>query len=112
MQHEIDATNKSFGRLASAVAVLLRGKDQPTFQARIMPTARITVTNLKKLKFTGKKMEQKVNYHYSGYPGGMKERPLETEWVKFPQRVFRRAVYGMLPKNKQRDQIIKHLSFK
>ena len=110
-EHHIDATDKVFGRLASEVAVLLRGKDEAAWIHTVLPTNKAVISNVAKIKFTGHKMEQRTYYHYSGYPGGMRARTLETEWAKAPAKVFRSSVYRMLPKNRQRDQIIKNLIF-
>lgn len=111
MKHELDATNQSLGRLASRVAILLRGKEQASFQPHIMPTTEVVLKNISKIKFTGTKYENKIYYKYSGYPGGMRERTLEDMWKKSPQEVVRHTVYGMLPKNRMRDKIIRHLKF-
>ena len=112
MLHEIDATNQIFGRLASQIALLLRGKTKASFDPAQMPKEKVLVLNIEKLRFTGKKMEQKQYHRYSGYPGGLKTRSLETEWVKNPGRIFKKTVYDMLPKNRLRDQIIKNLAIK
>ncbi|GAI28865.1 unnamed protein product, partial [marine sediment metagenome] len=64
------------------------------------------------IKVTGKKMKQKIYYHYSGYPGGLKETSMKTLFKKSPQEILRRAVWGMLPKNKLRAKTIKRLQFK
>lgn len=112
MNHEIDATHKVFGRLATEIATLLRGKDRPNYEPHLLPQNRVVVSGLDKLVFTGKKMKQKKYYHYSGYPGGMKTRVLENEFRKNPNRVLRMAVYRMLPKNRLRDKIIKNLIFR
>lgn len=109
MEHQIDATNKIFGRLATEIAVLLRGKDRPDYQPHLLPKIRVVVHSVEKMAFTGKKTEQKIYYHYSGYPGGMKARVLENEFKKNPGQVLRMAVYRMLPKNRLRDKIIKNL---
>ena len=110
--HQIDATDKSVGRLATQIANLLRGKHKANFSPQIDNGDFIVVTNLDKLKFTGKKIEQKKYYHYSGYQSGLKETKLK-ELVKInPAEVLKRAVYNMLPKNKLRQHMIKRLTFK
>lgn len=111
-KHEISARQKIFGRLASEVAVLLRGKNKPEFYPHLQPQEKVTVSDLKQIIFSGQKLAQKKYYHYSGYPGGLKTRFFKEEFKKNPAKVFRQAVYRMLPKNKQRDQIIKNLTFK
>ncbi|MEX1064017.1 MAG: 50S ribosomal protein L13 [Candidatus Paceibacterota bacterium] len=109
MTHNIDATNQSLGRLASKIAVILRGKSSPSYQPHLMPEDKVVISNIKKIKFTGKKLDQKIYYHYSGYPGGMKERKLGTMFDKDPRRVLWLAVYRMLAKNRLRDKIMKNL---
>lgn len=111
-EHKIDASGKIFGRLASQVAFLLRGKYKADFEPHLLPQEKVIVTEVKNLRFTGKKMEQKKYFHYSGYPGGLKTRYLDKEFAKNPGRVFKMAVYRMLPKNKTRDKIIKNLIVK
>lgn len=112
MLHEIDATNKSLGRLASAIAVILRGKIKPDYQPNNMPQEKVLITNIGGIRFTGKKMDQKIYYHYSGYPGGMKARKLKELFDKNPKRVLWLAVYRMLASNKLRNKIIKNLEIK
>jgi large subunit ribosomal protein L13 len=112
MEYQIDATKKVFGRLATEIAILLRGKNLASYEAHILPKHKVIVSGITKIVFTGKKKEQKKYYHYSGYPGGMKTRVLANEFEKNPGRVFRAAIYGMLPKNKTRDKIIKNLIIK
>jgi large subunit ribosomal protein L13 len=109
--HEIDAKNQSLGRLASKVATLLRGKDSPSFEPNIDPHVQVVIKNIDKIKFTGTKMDTKVYHHYSGFPGGMKDRSLKMEWVKQPKEIVRKAIYRMLPVNRMRDKIIRNLKF-
>lgn len=112
MLHEIDATNKALGRLASNIAVILRGKTNPSYRPNMLPQEKVIVSNINKIKFSGKKSEQKIYYHYSGYPSGMKARKLGTEFEKNPNKILRLAVYRMLAPNKLRDKIIKNLEIK
>ncbi|MEK7151203.1 MAG: 50S ribosomal protein L13 [Patescibacteria group bacterium] len=112
MLHNIDATNQPLGRLASKVALILRGKNLPTFQPNIMPQEKVIVDNITKIKFTGKKIDQKIYYHYSGYPGGMKARKLKNVFEKDPGKIFKLAVYRMLAPNRLRAKIIKNLEIK
>lgn len=107
--HTIDATNQSLGRLASQIAILLRGKDLPAFRPHILPTAKVKVLNVTKVKFTGSKLKTKTYYSYSGYPGGIYATKLADAFDKNPDRVLRKMVYDMLPKNRTRDKIIKNL---
>ena len=112
MKHEIDGTNESLGRLASKIAQILRGKTSPKFQPNILPNEKVFVENADKIRFTGRKLEQKKYYHYSGYPGGLKEKKVKEVFEKNPKEVLRRAVLGMLPKNRLRKEMIKNLIFK
>lgn len=107
--HVIDATNRVLGRLASEVAILLRGKHKPDFAPHKDIGDFVMVKNVRNLKITGKKMEQKKYFHHSGFLGGVKFTPLEKLFKENPAEVFKRAVYGMLPKNKLRAKMIKRL---
>ena len=109
--HTIDATNKVLGRLASHIAVLLRGKNKPDFVPYKDMGDFVTVKNVDKIKITGKKREQKKYFHHSGFLGSGKEIPLEKIFNKNPSEVLRRAVLGMLPKNKLQKLQIKRLKF-
>lgn len=109
---KIDATNQSLGRLASKVASILRGKTDPGFQPHILSRERVLIENVRKIKLTGKKIEQKRYYHYSGYPGGLREKRIKDVLQKNPGEVLRKAVWGMLPKNRLRKEMIKNLEIK
>lgn len=109
--HIIDAEDKALGRLASRIAVLLRGKQKPNFRYNKDVGDVVIVKNIDKIKITGKKMKQKKYYRHSEYPGGLKEAPLEKIFDKNPAKVLRKAVYGMLPKNRMRAKQIKRLKF-
>jgi large subunit ribosomal protein L13 len=98
--HVIDATDVVLGRLASQVAVLLRGKHKPTFAPHVDTGDFVVVVNAEKVRVTGKKLEQKIYYRHSGYPGGLRERTLAEQLARRPEEVIRKAVKGMLPKNK------------
>lgn len=107
--HTIDATGKSLGRLAVEVAILLRGKQKPDFVLYKDMGGFVTVKNMKKVRITGKKLEQKMYRHHTGYVGNLKETPMKVIFAKNPGEVLRRAVLGMLPKNKLRAKQIKRL---
>src|SRR5919202_3318495 len=95
----IDAKGLVVGRLASIVALRLRGKHKPTYTPHVDCGDNVIVINAEKVVFTGRKREQKVYYHHTGYPGGIKERTakyiLES---RFPERVVQKAVERMLPR--------------
>lgn len=105
----IDATGKTLGRLASEIALILRGKNKPDFAPQRDMGDFVVVKNVKKLKFTGKKMEKKIYYSHTGFLGGLKEMPLKKLFEKDPAKVLKKAVWGMLPKNKLRARQIKRL---
>lgn len=107
--HQLDAHGKVLGRFASQIALLLRGKNKPTFVPNVDAGDRVVVKNLKALTFTGKKMDQKVYRHHSMYPGGLKTVRLKEIWGKNPQWVLRKAVERMLPNNKLRGAMLKRL---
>ena len=105
----VDATNQSLGRLASKIAVLLRGKHLPGYQPNVLPQVEVSIKNLRKIKFTGNKFTDKIYYRYSGYHSGITARTLEERWRKDPADVLRYSVYRMLPKNRTRDKIIHNI---
>lgn len=107
--HLFDAQEESFGRMASKIAVLLRGKHKTDFTPHIDGGDYVVVTNSDNLKYTGNKGEGKIYYKYSGYMGGLKEINLKDKIKKDSREVIKIAVYGMLPKNKLRDEMIKRL---
>lgn len=111
-KHEIDATGKAPGRIATEVAVLLRGKNKPDFSPHIDNGDYVTVMNAGNVVFTGKKLVQKDYFHHTMYPGGLVRTPMKRVFEKDPADVIRRAVYGMLPKNKLRDEMMKRLTIK
>ncbi|MFA6603505.1 MAG: 50S ribosomal protein L13 [Patescibacteria group bacterium] len=106
----LDAAGQSVGRLATEVSQLLQGKRDPGYEPRIDSGVAVEVKNISKLKFTGKKLDQKIYYHYSGYPGGMRERQLKDVLARSPAEVLRRTVWNMLPKNRQRKDRMKRLT--
>ena len=111
-KHTIDAKGKAVGRLASEIAILLRGKNKPEYEPHINGGDIVEVIGINKLKFTGKKLEQKKYYHYSGYPGGLKETKLGDLYKKDPGEVLRRAVREMLPANRLRKGMMRRLIIK
>lgn len=107
--HTINATGKPLGRLASEVAALLRGKHRVDFARHTDSGDVVRVFHLDSVKLTGNKLEQKVYYRYSGYPGGIKEARLKDVMAKDSGEALKSAVYGMLPKNKLRPLAMKRL---
>ncbi len=113
MNYTIDATDKKLGRLASEIAVLLRGKDVPTFVPYLESKNSVTVTNADKLVMTGRKMDDKMYRRYSGYPGGLREVKAKMVIAKKGYaEIIRHAVHGMLPSNKLRSLMLKKLTIK
>jgi large subunit ribosomal protein L13 len=111
-RHKLDATDLALGRLAVQIAILLRGKHKTTFEPHKDEGDIVEVINVSKMKFSGKKMEQKVYHHYSGYPGGLKTKKLAELFSKRPDEVLRRAVHEMLPDNRLRAAMIRRLIIK
>ena len=107
--HAIDASGKVLGRLAVEIAILLRGKQKPTFLPYKDMGDFVTVKNVAQIRLTGKKIEKKKYFHHTGYLGGLKEIPLKRIFKVDPGKVLRKAVFGMLPKNKLRARQIERL---
>jgi large subunit ribosomal protein L13 len=95
--HVIDASGIPLGRLASQVAQLLRGKHKPTFAPHLDSGDHVIVLNAAQVALTGAKIDQKLYYRHSGYPGGFRATPVRTVLEKRPERVIERAVRGMVP---------------
>ena len=96
----IDANGKTLGRLATQVAMVLRGKNQPTYTPHVDMGNRVVVINAEKVVVTGKKPDQKKYYHHSGYPGGLKVKTFKEMIQHKPEQVVHHAVCGMLPQNR------------
>lgn len=107
----IDAEGQVLGKLAVQIADLLRGKAKPTFLPNKDAGDFVTIKNVGKMKITGKKMEQKMYYHHTGYLGGLKTTPLKKLFTEDPGEVLKIAVSGMLPKNKLRARFLKRIKF-
>lgn len=105
----VDATGHTLGRLSTEVANVLRGKKKPIYTPSMDTGDYVIVINADKIKVTGKKLDQKIYYHHSGYVGGMKETTLKELLAKHPERVVEYAVKGMLPKGPLGRKIYKKL---
>ena len=105
----LDAKGESLGRLASHIASLLQGKDKPSYLPYKDEGCTVEVKNLSQVRITGKKLETKLYWHYTGYPGGIRSKSMGELWGKDPADVLHRAVFGMLPKNKFRTARMKRL---
>lgn len=109
MEYKLDATNKVLGRLAVQAAILLRGKNDPRFDPRRLADNRVVVYHTDEVRITGRKRSQKLYRRHSGYPGGLKEETLERLMRRDSRLALRRAVAGMLPKNRMRSRMMKNL---
>ena len=106
----VNAENKKLGRLASEVAVLLRGKNESTFERHVLPKVKVTVTNAGKIDTTERKLSQMTHKRYSLYPGGLKEiSGTQVVATKGKSELLRKAVNVMLPKHNSRPKIMKNL---
>jgi large subunit ribosomal protein L13 len=105
----VDASDKTLGRLASRIAKVLQGKDKPVYTPNIDTGDFVVVINAEKVRVTGKKGSQKSYHSHSGYPGGARSHTLKEMLGKHPERVIRRAVKGMLPKNRLARQQLRKL---
>ncbi|MDQ4081274.1 MAG: 50S ribosomal protein L13 [Actinomycetota bacterium] len=104
----VDAEGQTLGRLATRIADTLRGKRKPEYTPHVDSGDFVVVVNAEKIAVTGKKLDEKLYYRHSGYPGGLRARSLREELERRPTEVLRRAVKGMLPRNRlARRQITK-----
>lgn len=107
--YTVDATWKTLGRLATEIAVILKGKNKPSYVPHLDNGDYVVVTNCDKFKVTGKKVTDKMYYRHTGYLGGLKEISLEDLLTKKPTKALEFAVSGMLPKNKLRKGMLSRL---
>lgn len=105
----VNAENQVLGRLASQIAMRIRGKHLPTFTPHVDTGDFVVVVNADKIRLTGDKWDQKTYYRYSGYIGGMKSTVARKLNNEHPERMIRLAVWGMLPKNRLGRKLIKKL---
>jgi len=105
----VDATDQRLGRLASEIAILLRGKNKPEYTPHMDTGSFVIVVNADKVKVTGKKRTQKLYHRHSGRPGGMKTETFAQLQARLPERIVEHAVKGMLPKNSLGQQLFTKL---
>ncbi|MCP4420499.1 MAG: 50S ribosomal protein L13 [Chloroflexi bacterium] len=105
----VDAEGQTLGRLATRVATILRGKHKPGFSPSVDCGDYVVIINAEKIHVTGRRLDQKMYYRHSGYPGGLTEISLRDQLEKFPTRPMEAAVKGMLPKGKLGRKIYKKL---
>ncbi|MFA5358494.1 MAG: 50S ribosomal protein L13 [Patescibacteria group bacterium] len=110
--HHIDATGLAVGRIATKTAGLLMGKNKPGYSPHTDCGDFVEITNADKVKFTGKKLSQKVYYRHTHHPGGLKIKKMKELFDQKPEDVIRRAVSYMLPKNRLQKLMLKRLKFK
>ncbi|MEI7620036.1 MAG: 50S ribosomal protein L13 [Candidatus Falkowbacteria bacterium] len=110
--HKIDATEQTIGRMATRIATLLRGKNKPTYQPHLDEDDIVEVSNIKFAKFTGKKLNQKLYYRFTGYPGGLRTKKMSDVMKAKPEFVLQRAVREMLPPTRLRPAMMKRLIIK
>ena len=105
----VDAEGQGLGRMATQIAQYLLGKHKPTYTPGVDMGDIVVVLNASKLRFTQKRLESKRYYWHTGYPGGIKSVDLKDLMAKYPDRVIRRAVWGMLPHNKLGRKLLKRV---
>src|SRR5215213_342513 len=104
----VDAEGKTLGRLATQIADMLRGKGKPQYTPHVDTGDFVVVVNAEKVAVTGNKLDSKIYYRHSGYPGGLRERTLREQLARRPEEVLRKAVKGMLPRTRLgRQQLTK-----
>ena len=105
----VDAEGKTLGRLATQIARVLMGKHKPAYSPHLDTGDYVVVVNADKIRVTGRKLDQKMYYRHSGYPGGLKTISLRRQLETHPDRIIRAAVKGMLPKNRLGRAMLKKL---
>ena len=105
----IDAEGKNLGKVAALAASVLRGKNKPTYTPHVACGDNVIIINAEKVNLTGTKLDKKMYYNPSGYPGGLRERTARIMIEKYPVEMVERAVKGMLPKNRLGRQIYRQL---
>ena len=105
----VDANDQVLGRLASVVAIMLRGKHKPDFTPHVDCGDHVIVINADKIRLTGNKADQKYYIHHTGYPGGQRKVPFSRMMAKKPESVIEKAIKGMLPKNRLGSEMFRNL---
>ena len=106
----VDAEGKTLGRLATQVAIVLRGKHKPIFTPHVDTGDHVIVVNAEKVHLTGDKVRQKTYYRHSGYPGGLKSETVKDVLARKPSAILERAIKGMLPKSPLGKQMARKLN--
>ena len=105
----VDAQGKTLGRLATRVASILKGKHKPEYSPHMDVGDFVVIINADKIHVTGRKMDQKIYYRHSGYPGGLSKITLRNQLVRYPTRAVELAVRGMLPRNRLGRKMLRKL---
>ncbi len=105
----VDANDQTLGRLATQIAALLLGKHKPDYTPGVDNGDYVVVVNAERVRVTGRKLDQKMYYRHSGYPGGLRAVNLREQLKRYPEQVIRDAVWGMLPKNAYGRKLLKKL---
>lgn len=105
----VDANDQNLGRIATQIASLLLGKHKTNYTPGVDTGDYVVVVNCERIKVTGNKMTEKIYYHHTGYPGGIKSISLRDQLSKHPERVIHKAVWGMLPHNRYGRKLLKKL---
>ncbi|MSQ11368.1 MAG: 50S ribosomal protein L13 [Dehalococcoidia bacterium] len=105
----VDASERPLGRMATEIARVLQGKHRPIYTPHLLTGDFVVVINAAKVRVTGKKMKQKIYYHHSGYPGGLKETPMDRLVKQNPSKIIYLAVKGMLPGSTLGERMLKRL---
>jgi large subunit ribosomal protein L13 len=106
----IDASGRTLGRVCSEAALALMGKKLPSYRPNVLAKVAVVIKNVGGLRFTGSKLDTKLYQRFSGYPGGIKESTLRQEFEKHPDRLIRRAIERMLPKNRLVSRRMRYLT--
>ncbi|HEY4477376.1 MAG TPA: 50S ribosomal protein L13 [Candidatus Paceibacterota bacterium] len=106
----LDAKGKSLGRVASEAASFLRGKRTPSYAPNKVSGEKVIIKNSALVRVTGRKMGQEARERYSGYPSGLKKIPYKVTFAKDPREFIRKAVSGMIPRNRLKKEIMKNLT--
>lgn len=109
---ELDAAGIAAGRVATKAAMVLRGKHKAGFLPHVDAGDKVKIINCALIKFTGRKLVQKDFHHHSMHPGGLKTISIKKVFDKDSTKILEHAIYGMLPKNKTRDELMKRLTLK
>lgn len=105
----VDANDQTLGRLVTQISTVLLGKHKPAFTPGVEMGDYVIVVNAARIKVTGNKLDDKIYYHHTGYPGGLKSINLRDQLAKHPERVIEKAVWGMLPHNRMGRHLMRKL---